>query len=293
MIKFQPLIIILAISLSAWTQAATYGGGSGTVQDPYQIWTPEQMNTIGLNPADWDKSFKLMADIDMSAYTGTQYNRIGTSSSQAFRGRFDGNGHSISNLTYSTTAAQNNVGMFGYAYNAELINLGLVNVSISSAGDTLGALVGIQLGGIITNCFSTGSITGLGNYCFYLGGLVGNNDSIMNGCFSSVSVTGGAYSGYLGGLVGEHSLFGAISNSYSTGPVTAGKNSNSIGGLVGRSEGIIQDCYSTGLIAAGTSSYFLGGLVGVGIGGVINSFFNTQTCGLSYSGGGKGQQLFR
>ena len=86
MAKFLTAIMVLAVSLSAWTQAATYGGGSGTAEDPYQIWTPEQMNTIGLNSADWDKHFKLMADIDMSVYTGTQYNIIGTAWNTPFTG---------------------------------------------------------------------------------------------------------------------------------------------------------------------------------------------------------------
>ena len=53
---------------------------------------PEQMNTIG-NPGDWASHFKLMADIDMSAYTGTQYNIIGNRP-HTFTGTFDGNGMS-------------------------------------------------------------------------------------------------------------------------------------------------------------------------------------------------------
>ena len=61
-----------------------YGPGGGTAEDPYQIWTPKQMNAIGLNPADWDKHFILMADLDMSAYTGTQYHIIGTGTRHHF-----------------------------------------------------------------------------------------------------------------------------------------------------------------------------------------------------------------
>jgi formylglycine-generating enzyme required for sulfatase activity len=48
-----------------------YGGGSGTAEDPYLIYTAAEMNEIGANPADWDKHFKLMVDIDLSNYTGT------------------------------------------------------------------------------------------------------------------------------------------------------------------------------------------------------------------------------
>ena len=53
------------------------------------------MNTIGLNKDDWDKCFKLMADVDLSAYTGTQFNLIGNYAgysdpdTKAFEGIFD------------------------------------------------------------------------------------------------------------------------------------------------------------------------------------------------------------
>ncbi|MCI0498322.1 MAG: hypothetical protein L0Y36_01390 [Planctomycetales bacterium] len=106
-------ILILAI-FGATTPAAwaAYGGGSGAAVDPWQIWTPQQMNTIGLNPGDWASHFKLMDDIDMAIYTGTQYNIIGNSSNP-FAGTFDGNGHVIRNLTYKTTATTNYVGLFG------------------------------------------------------------------------------------------------------------------------------------------------------------------------------------
>ena len=42
-----------------------YGGGTGEPNDPYLIYTPEQMNAIGAEPNDWSKHFKLMADIDL------------------------------------------------------------------------------------------------------------------------------------------------------------------------------------------------------------------------------------
>ena len=46
--------------------AGTYGGGAGTAEDPYQIWTSEQMNEIGLHKEDWDKCFVLLDDIDLA-----------------------------------------------------------------------------------------------------------------------------------------------------------------------------------------------------------------------------------
>ncbi|MHC4207199.1 MAG: hypothetical protein ACYSTT_21295, partial [Planctomycetota bacterium] len=94
------LLCVLFLTLPAYSQ---YGSGSGTAEDPYLIYTAEQMNAIGAEPNDWDKHFKLMADIDLSVYTGTDFNVIGYGLFPAFSGVFDGNGHTISNFTYSST----------------------------------------------------------------------------------------------------------------------------------------------------------------------------------------------
>ena len=66
------LVVLVVFAGQAWGK---YGGGSGTEEDPYLINTAGQMNTIGLNE-DSDKHFKLMADIDLGAYTGTSFNKI-------------------------------------------------------------------------------------------------------------------------------------------------------------------------------------------------------------------------
>ena len=95
--------------LLAWQAWQKYGGGAGTGANPYQIWTAEHMNTIGLNEEDWDKHFVLTADIDLGGYTGTEYNIIApdTDSEEAgfqgtaFTGVFDGKGHSIEDFTYT------------------------------------------------------------------------------------------------------------------------------------------------------------------------------------------------
>jgi hypothetical protein len=144
-IKKSVFIIIIGIVLSliSFTQAAMYGGGSGTSEDPYQIWDPNQMNTIGLNPSDWGSHFKLMADIDMSNIVG---NYITT-----FTGTFDGNGHVISNLTFTPFSSTNN---------AIIMNLGIENITLFSAGGSdAGGLVGYQCSVTITNCYSTGTVT--------------------------------------------------------------------------------------------------------------------------------------
>ena len=46
-----------------------YGGGTGEPKNPYLINTPEQLNTVGAEPNDWEMHFKLIADIDLSDYS--------------------------------------------------------------------------------------------------------------------------------------------------------------------------------------------------------------------------------
>ncbi|UCF17746.1 MAG: hypothetical protein JSW59_09835, partial [Phycisphaerales bacterium] len=62
--KANRLKLLLCVLFLALPARAKYGGGTGEPDDPYLIYTAEQMNTIGAEPNDWDKHFKLMADID-------------------------------------------------------------------------------------------------------------------------------------------------------------------------------------------------------------------------------------
>lgn len=94
--KITVLVVICCCCLPAQSK---YSGGTGEPNDPYLINTAEQMNEIGLsvNWDDWDKHFKLMADINLADYTGTEFNIIGNYDNP-FTGVFDGNDHTISNF---------------------------------------------------------------------------------------------------------------------------------------------------------------------------------------------------
>ena len=76
-VVLQAMSVLIVVCLLSFAAQAQYGGGSGTAEDPYQIWTAEQMNAIGANPNDWSRHFKLMADLDLSAYEGDSFNLIG------------------------------------------------------------------------------------------------------------------------------------------------------------------------------------------------------------------------
>lgn len=260
-----------------------YGGGSGTEEDPYQIWTPEHLNTIGLASCDWDKCFVLMADIDISEYTGMQFNII-----NRFTGVFDGNHYTISNLTWNSTE-MDYIGIFRHlVYSSdpnmptEIRNVELTNAMVDAGtGNCIGSLVGYNEGGRIINCSASvdimgnnevgglaGRSRGIGSYgeikdCHsvgsvygndYVGGLVGNNMGDINCCYSNGFVSG---KNIVGGLVGNNNDSGSINNCYVNGNVEGIDN---IGGIVGSNLGWISVCHSSNHIV-GESSF--GGIVGI------------------------------
>jgi len=189
-----------------------YGGGRGTETEPYLIYTAQQLDTIGLVPCDWDKHFKLMANINMSQYS---YDRAliapyTPSESRAFKGVFDGNGHTISHLTIE---GRGYLGLFGLLKSgAEVKNLGVTEVDITGSRGHVGGIVGESNRSTVSGCFSTGAVRG----GTYTGGLVGDlrGGSIVC-CYSAADVAGNQSTG---GLLGGNT-FGTVTNCYSMGRV--------------------------------------------------------------------------
>ncbi|MHC4536394.1 MAG: GLUG motif-containing protein [Planctomycetota bacterium] len=311
-----PLLITI-FSLSIRIQAQ-YGGGMGEPNDPYLIYTAEQMNAIGAEPNDWDKHFKLMADIDLSIYTGTDFNIIGYTGTDlnmfdrnnTFTGVFDGNGHIISNFSYTSTDKRY-IGLFGCVgatvpdaifaigkgKDAMIKDLELIEPNVDAGiGDDVGALVGGLGLGTITNCSVKGG-TVSGNRS--VGGLVGGNfGGEITNCYVTGKVEG---VNDVGGLVGiNHSNYGKraeITNCYSVGSITGNE---SVGGLVGHNQSVssvftvratISNCYSIGNVFG---IEHIGGLVGENIGGglIIKCYATGRVTGTTVVGGLVGENMY-
>jgi hypothetical protein len=217
-----------------------YGGGAGEPNDPYLIYTAEHLNALGAEPNDYDKHFKLTADIDLS---GFEYDKALI---RIFTGVFDGNGHKVLRLTIS---GGYNLGLFGWLGRGAIVrHLGVHDVKVIGSGDRIGALVGSNMGSV-TACQSSGKVSGYA----HVGGLVGVIDrGDIIACRSTCAVLG-VWS--IGGLVGNNGR-GYIGESFSAGPVGDGED---VGGLVGRNWGWIVASYSTGAVRGDTG---IGGLVG-------------------------------
>ncbi|HCH25429.1 MAG TPA: hypothetical protein DE179_14155 [Oceanospirillaceae bacterium] len=171
-------------------------------------------------------------------------------------------------------------GLIGHLTNSSISNSSATG-NVSSNKDQVGGLVGtlVSGGNSITSSFSTGNVVGGG---WDVGGLVG---LVQGGIIDEVYATGNvtASGRNVGGLVGSSEA--VISNSYATGSVHGGFQ---IGGLVGDNWGSVIDSYSTGLVTA-TSSNSVGGLIGIDRKNKVNnSYWNTQTSGMTTSAAGTG-----
>ena len=71
-IQWAISLFLVMLYFSGLPAKAQYGGGTGEPNDPYLIYTAEQMNAIGTEPNDWDKHFKLMANVDLLDFDGKE-----------------------------------------------------------------------------------------------------------------------------------------------------------------------------------------------------------------------------
>ena len=244
---------------------------------------------LGGNTGDYDASFVLTADINLASYNfstaviAPDINNLNVwFDGTAFTGIFDGNSHTISNLTINAGGSENSyLGLFGFiGSGGKIKNLHLENFSITGGDGSafIGGLAG-EDAGTISNCFSESDVNG-GNNCFYIGGLVGVevNDGNIIDSYSTGTISGGTDANYIGGLAGGIYINGNISSCFSTSDVTSGNNSSYIGGLVGKNYlGSIVNCFSAGTIINEANCFNLGGLVGINFWGSIENCYSTDT----------------
>lgn len=118
----------------------------------------------------------LACDINMR---GAKLKPIGDSENYPFRGKFDGNGKTISNFTVDRRGAEYG-GFFGCTENAEVANLALDYILKGSGGVNVGVMAGNISGGSFTNCQVRLSMSP--GMCS--GGFCGKNSGIIRCCYA-------------------------------------------------------------------------------------------------------------
>ena len=256
--------------------ASPFAGGQGTQEDPYRIETAGQLAKI----RDYrDKSFILISDIDLSSYGN--WDPIGTfnmeiddpekgevaKSSLAFVGWFDGNGHTISNLTVNRPDTFG-VGLFGFVVgNAafpSIRNLTVNNADVKGAC-MVGGVVGAINGGI-TGIKLTGVNKVEGYRIGAVGGIVGMGYGAIENCTANASVTSNGKGMQGLGLICGGGKCLTVRTCTAEGNVTVkGFGAFSVGGLVGciQESTIMENCAVKATIdASAEKSFMVGGLTG-------------------------------
>ena len=256
-------------TIGSWVDG---GGESGEAEDLGYIYdsntkTYTVYNADGLlawnEAAQKDRSINctLTADIDL---TGKDWTPIGTDYDNSYKGTFDGGGHTITGLTFTTNDEY--AGLFGWLNRAGTVkNVVMEGVQITSNqiyGGSIGGVVGSGWG-TIENCSVSGSVSG--TVC--VGGVVGAQKAgSITGCSSSATVKGTVD---VGGVAGQTNSSATLTACYATGNVIIEinpKKNIAGGGLVGMNAGSsLLACYATGNVTSTGSStgyVHIGGFLG-------------------------------
>ena len=214
-----------------------------------------------VNGGKSDINITLTADIDL---TGKDWTPIGTDYDNSYKGTFDGGGHTITGLTFTTN--DEFAGLFGWLNRAGTVkNVVMKDVQITnnrSWSAFAGGVAGYSWG-TIENCSVSGSVSGT----VYVGGVVGAQiDGSITGCSSSATVKGTVD---VGGVAGQTNSSATLTACYATGNVIIEINpkKNIAGGsLVGMNAGIsLLACYATGNVTStgsSTGKVHIGGFLG-------------------------------
>lgn len=271
-----------------WTdyKASSFAGGSGTSSSPYQISNAAQLAymayLVNSNTTYRNKYYQLTADIDLSAH---YWYPIGKEN-YSFNGTFDGQYHTISNMTIDNTVTGMGVkylGLFGdigkYNLTVTIKNLFMNNAMITDSSATYASfLVGHNGDKLYLNNISIdnselvyASSTTVSTTGTYFGGLVGYSNNLLSIDNANIYKTNiRSNKEMTGGCIGYCNNTGSLTITNVNSIIYELMTSNTVaklGGLVGEVEiktgSYITIQYISVYIkdSAGSGSYY-GGLIG-------------------------------
>ena len=214
-----------------------------------------------------NKMVTLTTDLDLSSIDN--WTPIGTSV-HSFDGIFNGGGHVIKNLNVSGSSNYN--GLFGYAKNATIYNMHLLNPTVSGP-DYVGTVVGyVDEDSHITDILVTSNCDGDDGYTAKatdgsVGGIVGRaNNATIERCLFNGWVKG---TGWTGGIIGNVNTNVTITDCSASDFVQNTKNISAenipfTGGIVGGAGYVtIERCFARNTLSyTGSPSTFPGIIVG-------------------------------
>lgn len=300
------------------------GGGDGSEANPYRIRTLTELmsfrDEVNSGNTYEGKFLKLAYNIDL--YTAGAWTPIGDKiENKPFKGSFDGNNKTISNMTIPSNAAVQYQALFGLiSSDAVVKNLTVSGtVAASNAAGIVARMDGGTISGCVSNVDVTGSIKAGGVVC-----LAQNNSTIVacinNGDISCEMTANGGVAGIVGYIgngevnvtdcantadiseagSGNKAFAGGICGyvvSGNTGEMTGCVNSGDVsgglaaGGIIGTINNgySVTSSYNSGDITSATDS--AGGIVGSCYNATIEDCVNAGTITGVFAGGVAGQTL--
>lgn len=263
--KLTSLMCVLALTLAmscfpAAAETADFAGGSGTVADPYQVATAEQLDAVR---NDMTACYVLTADVDLSSVEN--WTPIGwfdfTATDEAgyyangFAGTFDGDGHTISNLTSSQPEGVG-VSLFGLTTSEGAVR----NLTVENA--------------VVEGYMAVGGI--IGYHCGMAENLTLKGENAISGINCTGGIAGGSDFGVIQNCTVESATVNVLGdNDFSDGPIIQADVAE-CGGLIvgGGFGGTVENCDARGeIVAVGSEPIGLGG-----IGGCLEYMDSVRNC---------------
>ncbi len=237
--------------------------GNGSEENPFFIRNYDDLSSIGTGAIvgrTLEANYQQVADIDMNVAT-TAWSPIGLNSTTGFNGKYNGNGHTISNMQIIASGAEyayegakfveggvENAGLFAVlGKNAVVSHLKLTNATINCDFVNAGVVAGVNYGKI--------------NFVTVTNSIVANSNNEATTTF-----IGGIAGKVVAKNVTEQEFTARVQYSSVANTKLQAKNSGSkiIGGIVGRVDGgMIYNTFAMAdIIAVNGNQATLGGLVG-------------------------------
>ncbi|MBQ9137714.1 MAG: hypothetical protein IJX65_03650 [Alistipes sp.] len=274
--RYYDVNIDLSKATSRQAIDSTWGGGDGSVSNPYIISRPSDITTLASlvnsttdNAAYADKYYRQICDIDM---TGIALPPIGATSTTPFKGHYDGGGFTISNAKITPAKSTLPCALIGYGVGAEVKNLTINSFTINSSAQYQAGIIGYAECCTVSGCTLEGT---LNLYNLYSGGFVGYMEGgVVSHCrvdgrvennVKGNNLTNESNVAYTAGFVGSACLDAIIEHCTLAGDVaTMGRYA---AGIVSRLENsVVRDCTVLNTAEISNVSHYCAGVVAIMIG---------------------------
>lgn len=273
------------------TVAESYAGGNGTMENPYQIATPQQLALLAAqtNDGTGGNAYYILTE-DLCMDDSINWTPIGyfnsNSDNMGFEGVFDGAGHTISNLYCDNSQNVKSIGLFGFAKNAVIKNVIISNaylISPSNLNTKAGTIIACANHTDVLNCSVDGIIHANGTIGGIIGRCLGVTDTtyVVN-CINNTVLDN---SETTGGIIGVCKSWDRIGSVTYNGVVVVDNcinysdiTSNETGGIIAQTFGDIKikKCENYGIMQSPQNS---GGIVGqTGMDNEVHSDVFIQDC---------------